>query len=73
MWLWPLALGWYFKGQPSYCAGDVPANTAPSVAVLPFANMSGKPAYWRDKGWTAGCRPLGETDFECGVAAAPVH
>ncbi len=37
-----LALGWYFKGQPSYRAGDVPANTAPSVAVLPFANMSGK-------------------------------
>jgi len=37
-----LALGWYFKGQPSYRAGDVPANTTPSVAVLPFANMSGK-------------------------------
>jgi TolB-like protein len=37
-----LAVGWYFKGQPSYRAGDVPANTAPSVAVLPFANMSGK-------------------------------
>jgi len=37
-----LAVGWYYKGQPSYRAGDVPANTAPSVAVLPFANMSGK-------------------------------
>ncbi|HST29149.1 MAG TPA: hypothetical protein VLK26_12390, partial [Rudaea sp.] len=37
-----LALGWYFKGQPSYRAGDVPASAAPSVAVLPFANMSGK-------------------------------
>jgi len=37
-----LALGWYFKGQPSYRAGDVPASTHPSVAVLPFANMSGK-------------------------------
>jgi len=37
-----LALGWYFKGQPSYRVGDVPASTNPSVAVLPFANMSGK-------------------------------
>jgi len=37
-----LALGWYFKGQPSYRVGDVPASTSPSVAVLPFANMSGK-------------------------------
>ena len=37
-----LALGWYFKGQPSYREGDVPANSVPSVAVLPFANMSGK-------------------------------
>ena len=37
-----LALGWYFKGQPSYRVGDVPAGTSPSVAVLPFANMSGK-------------------------------
>jgi TolB-like protein len=25
----------------------------------------GFPAYWREKGWPAGCRPLGETDFEC--------
>ncbi len=24
------------------------------------------PAYWREKGWPAGCRPLGENDFECG-------
>jgi TolB-like protein len=37
-----LALGWYFKGQPSYRAGDIPAGTGPSVAVLPFANMSSK-------------------------------
>jgi len=36
-----LAIGWYFKGQPSYRAGDVPATTESSVAVLPFANMSG--------------------------------
>ena len=27
----------------------------------------GFPAYWREKGWPAGCRPLGETDFECGL------
>jgi tetratricopeptide (TPR) repeat protein len=33
----------------------------------------GFPAYWREKGWPAGCRPLGETDFECGTEAAPAH
>jgi len=33
----------------------------------------GFPAYWREKGWPGGCRPLGETDFECGLAAAAVH
>jgi adenylate cyclase len=33
----------------------------------------GFPAYWREKGWPAGCRPLGETDFECGIDGAPVH
>jgi hypothetical protein len=27
----------------------------------------GFPAYWREKGWPAGCRALGETDFECGL------
>jgi adenylate cyclase len=40
-----LALGWYFYGQPSFRKGD--ANTPSlaernSIAVLPFANMSGK-------------------------------
>ena len=38
-----LAVVWYFKGQPSYRAGDVAVNEEPSVAVLPFANISGKP------------------------------
>ena len=33
----------------------------------------GFPAYWREKGWPDGCRPLGETDFECGIDVAPVH
>lgn len=23
--------------------------------------------YWREKGWLAGFRPLGEMDFECGL------
>jgi len=32
----------------------------------------GFPTYWREKGWPAGCRPLGETDFECGLDAAKV-
>ena len=30
-------------------------------------------AYWREKGWPAVCRPLGETDFECGTEAAASH
>ena len=30
-------------------------------------------AYWREKGWPAGCRPLGETDFECGGDPALAH
>jgi hypothetical protein len=25
-------------------------------------------AYWREKGWPAYCRPLGDDDFECGPA-----
>lgn len=29
--------------------------------------------YWREKGWPAGCRPLGDTDFECGIDVAPAH
>ncbi len=29
-------------------------------------------AYWREKGWPAGCRPLGDADFECGIQAAAV-
>jgi TolB-like protein len=33
----------------------------------------GFPAYWREKGWPAGCRPLGETDFECGTDAGMAH
>ena len=37
-----LALVWYYKGQPSYRSGDIPATSGPSVAVLPFENMSGK-------------------------------
>jgi adenylate cyclase len=41
-----LALGWYFYGQPSFRRGDTATPVAAarnSVAVLPFANMSGKP------------------------------
>jgi len=30
----------------------------------------GFPAYWREKGWPAGCQPLGESDFECGLNTA---
>jgi len=40
-----LALGWYFLGQPSYTTDDPQAQEGPpSVAVLPFANLSGDPA-----------------------------
>ena len=41
-----LALGWYFNGQPSFRKGDIATPVAAdqnSIAVLPFANMSGKP------------------------------
>ena len=24
-------------------------------------------AYWRENGWPQGCRPLGSSDFECGL------
>src|SRR6266545_6955263 len=40
-----LALGWYFYGQPSFRKGDVATPTIAdpnSIAVLPFANISGK-------------------------------
>jgi hypothetical protein len=30
----------------------------------------GLPAYWREKGWPSGCRPIGESDFECGLDMA---
>ena len=33
-------------------------------------NEYGFVAYWREKGWPVGCRPLGENDFECGIDAA---
>lgn len=28
-------------------------------------------AYWRQRGWPANCRPLGEDDFECGPVTGP--
>ena len=40
-----LAVGWYFFGQASYKSDDPQAQDGPpSVAVLPFANLSGDPA-----------------------------
>ena len=33
----------------------------------------GFPDYWREKGWPAGCGPLGEADFECGTGAPSAH
>jgi len=35
--------------------------------VKPQLKEYGFVAYWRDKGWPRGCRPLGDTDFECGL------
>jgi len=40
----------------------------PSVKLLLV--KYGFPVYWREKGWPAGCRPLGTDDFECGIDAA---
>ncbi len=34
--------------------------------VKPMLMRYGFLTYWREKVWPAGCRPLGETDFECG-------
>lgn len=40
-----LALAWFYRGQPSYNGQDPQAHTGPpSVAVLPFANLSGDPS-----------------------------
>lgn len=40
-----LAIAWYYQGQPSYKESDPQAQDGPpSIAVLPFANLSGDPA-----------------------------
>jgi len=40
-----LAVVWFYRGQPSYRKDDVEAQTGPpSVAVLPFENLSGDPS-----------------------------
>jgi TolB-like protein len=40
-----LALFWFYRGQPSYKSDDVEAQSGPpSVAVLPFENLSGDPS-----------------------------
>jgi hypothetical protein len=33
----------------------------------------GFPAYWKEKGWPPTCRPLGDSDFECGIDAGDAH
>ena len=39
------AIGWYFRGQPSAPAGTgAPGDASPTVAVLPFVNLSGDEA-----------------------------
>lgn len=36
-----------------------------SEYFAPFMNKVGAPAYWREKGFPPGCRPLAGDDFEC--------
>jgi len=36
-----------------------------SEYFAPFMNKLGAPAYWREKGFPPGCRPLDEEGFEC--------
>ena len=36
-----------------------------SEYFAPMFNKTGVPAYWREKGFPPGCRPLGEEGFEC--------
>ena len=77
-WLAVQAASIGFPARAYYFAnlyGSRPAGHAmlrdPRVKAM--AVRYGFPAYWREKGWPAGCRPLGETDFECGTDAAPAH
>jgi len=41
------------------------ADFRASDYFVPFINKNGAPAYWREKGFPPGCRPLGEEDIEC--------
>jgi len=36
-----------------------------SEYFVPYMDKIGVPAYWREKGFPPGCRPVGEEDFEC--------
>lgn len=48
-------------------------SAAPMLAdprAVTFLRAAGFEAYWRVKGWPPQCRPLGETDFECGAPEA---
>ncbi len=36
-----------------------------SEYFVPYMNKIGAPAYWREKGFPPGCRPLAGDDFEC--------
>ncbi|MEO5718953.1 MAG: hypothetical protein ABIR29_10325 [Chthoniobacterales bacterium] len=42
----------------------------PDPRVKAMLVRFGLPAYWREKGWPAGCGPVGDADFECGTAAS---
>jgi hypothetical protein len=52
----------YFYNLVSYGAGRKFLADPRTKALL---RKNGFEAYWREKGWPAPCRPLGEDDFEC--------
>jgi tetratricopeptide (TPR) repeat protein len=67
----PIVEAYYFANlYSSKAAGDKMLRDPRVKAMLV---SYGFPMYWREKGWPAGCRPLGETDFDCGIDAASPH
>ncbi len=63
----------------AYYFGDVYRSKPMGQAMLRDPRVKarlveyGFVAYWREKGWPAGCRALGDDDFECGIDTVAVE
>jgi len=53
-----------------YCSKPAGHTMLHDPRVKAMLMRYGFPTYWREKGWPPGCRPLGQTDFECGLDTA---